>query len=497
MIPLPSFEEKALTDVDNLVKNKFGKKYPTAENDTKANAVHVLGTVLGADGLPVKNFTKRVVNHTLRVKGAPPQDAHILERRQASSASPDDMKIWWVTNWLYIGGNGGGSAMSLWEAGPITKFDTWAGCCGLVGIRTTQANGLVSVYGRINSGTYESFTFDQNEKIVSLSLWSNGVGTRIGAIMWTTNIGRVFHPKMTLWELKREYSYQNVGSGIIAGIHVRHAHEIDALGFVFLQSPHTTQLQDIDYLDGFQDGFQAQPTGSGREQGVAVDVNNIGSATPRSAVVNTSLALTTAKTLTFTQGLEFGMNIKISGGLPGLVKNENTFSWKIAHSFQESFAHTSAVTYAVDFPFECPPNRFCTTYIEQMRFSQSGRFRALVAMYMPNGSWYAYTVLGSISVIDTTQYRVVPVESMQILLLKLLRGALGQAIAQAHFAAPTMIVLTSLFAVMANVGHQSAARLEARLAAGQGEVPPAALGLVIAQGLLAARTMIVLMTSSA
>ncbi|KAI9014605.1 hypothetical protein BC832DRAFT_159659 [Gaertneriomyces semiglobifer] len=157
---------------------------------------------------------------------------------------------------------------------------------------------------------------------------------------------------MTNWGLKQEYSYQNIGSGIIAGIHVRHGHEIDALGFVFLQAPHTTQVEDIDYLDGFQDGLQAQPSGSGREQGAAVDVNNIGSVTPRSAVLNTSLALTTTKTLTFTQGLEFGMSIKISGGLPGLVKNENTFGWKIALSLQESFAHSSTVTHAVHFPFE-------------------------------------------------------------------------------------------------------------------------------------------------
>ncbi|KAI9014606.1 hypothetical protein BC832DRAFT_159981 [Gaertneriomyces semiglobifer] len=32
-------------------------------------------------------------------------------------------------------------------------------------------------------------------------------------------------------------------------------------------------------------------------------------------------------------------------------------------------------------------------------------------MYMPNGSWYAYTVLGSITVIDMTRYRIVPVET--------------------------------------------------------------------------------------
>ncbi|KAI9014604.1 hypothetical protein BC832DRAFT_159710 [Gaertneriomyces semiglobifer] len=105
MVPLPSFEQKALTDVDNLVKNfrnKFGKKYPPAENDTKANAVHVRGTVLGADGLPLKNFTKKVVNPTLRVKGAPPQDAQMPERRQPGWASPDDANVgdqlvihWW------------------------------------------------------------------------------------------------------------------------------------------------------------------------------------------------------------------------------------------------------------------------------------------------------------------------------------------------------------------------------------------------------------------
>uniref|UniRef100_A0A8C7N3Q8 Aerolysin-like C-terminal domain-containing protein n=1 Tax=Oncorhynchus kisutch TaxID=8019 RepID=A0A8C7N3Q8_ONCKI len=64
-----------------------------------------------------------------------------------------------------------------------------------------------------NSHTFNEFEFKLGERITKLSLWGNDVGTRLGAIKFTTSQNRQFFEKITSWPLKTEYTI-DVGSGI-------------------------------------------------------------------------------------------------------------------------------------------------------------------------------------------------------------------------------------------------------------------------------------------
>uniref|UniRef100_A0A3P9JCQ1 Jacalin-type lectin domain-containing protein n=1 Tax=Oryzias latipes TaxID=8090 RepID=A0A3P9JCQ1_ORYLA len=85
----------------------------------------------------------------------------------------------------------------------------------------------VQEFGKPEGG-FSQMEYQDGEQIKSLSLWGNGAGTRLGAIRIRTTLSQEFFPKMTKWNLKKEYPI-DVGSGICLGVLGKGGDDIDIL----------------------------------------------------------------------------------------------------------------------------------------------------------------------------------------------------------------------------------------------------------------------------
>lgn len=139
-----------------------------------------------------------------------------------------------MTTTLYIiGGNGGHdfSFTGVYNGSSLQKIWVWLGESQVKAVRARLTDGREETFG-VPDGQYQEFEFNPGELITSMSLWGNGVGTRLGAIKFSTNYPRSFFVKMTSWGLKTEYPI-DVGSGSCLGIEGRCGADIDCMGFLF------------------------------------------------------------------------------------------------------------------------------------------------------------------------------------------------------------------------------------------------------------------------
>ncbi|MGL5118690.1 MAG: jacalin-like lectin [Plesiomonas shigelloides] len=138
-----------------------------------------------------------------------------------------------ATTLLSVGGGGGGpfSLNGLNNGSSLQKIWVWVGATQVKAVRAWLTDGREQTFG-LPAGAHQEFVFQPGELITSMSLWGNGVDTRLGAIKFQTNHSKSFNLKMTHPGLKREYTV-DVGSGLCLGIEGRYGHDIDCMGFVF------------------------------------------------------------------------------------------------------------------------------------------------------------------------------------------------------------------------------------------------------------------------
>ncbi|KAA0706339.1 Aerolysin-like protein [Triplophysa tibetana] len=138
-----------------------------------------------------------------------------------------------ATTLLSVGGRGGGPFFlnGLNNGASLQKIWVWVGALQVKAVRAWLTDGREQTFG-IPLGAHQEFVFQPGELITSMSLWGNGVDTRLGAIKFNTSCNRNFIVKMTNPGLKREYTV-DVGSGLCLGIEGRCGHDIDCMGFVF------------------------------------------------------------------------------------------------------------------------------------------------------------------------------------------------------------------------------------------------------------------------
>ena len=100
----------------------------------------------------------------------------------------------------------------------------------------------------LSGGHTHSFHSKQVQLITSMSLsvWGNGAGTRLGAIKFKTNKSRKFFALMNDWDLKHEYPV-DVVLGICVGVMGRAGADIDCLGFVFVKPIRHSVMTDMEY----------------------------------------------------------------------------------------------------------------------------------------------------------------------------------------------------------------------------------------------------------
>ncbi|CDQ92459.1 unnamed protein product [Oncorhynchus mykiss] len=180
--------------------------------------------------------------------------------------------------------------------------------------------------------TFGNFEFELylGERITKLSLWGNGVGTRLGAIKFTTSENREFFEKMTSWGLKTEYTI-DVGSGICLGLQGRYGSDIDCMGFLFINTIKSSVLTDMEY-----------PTLSLFKPQVTPEyVKSVSHHNDTSLVQEESI--TCSKTLTKTSSwsvsnkIESTLNVSVKVGIPDLVKVSSGFSLTVG--VEQSTSH--------------------------------------------------------------------------------------------------------------------------------------------------------------
>lgn len=91
-----------------------------------------------------------------------------------------------------VGGKGGSSFHFVSNEGAmLEKIGVWVSGWHVKAVKIWLTNGAVQQYGN-PSGPYSQFSFDHGERITSMALWGNGVGTRLGAIKFETSKKRSF-----------------------------------------------------------------------------------------------------------------------------------------------------------------------------------------------------------------------------------------------------------------------------------------------------------------
>uniref|UniRef100_A0A8C5BK43 Aerolysin-like protein n=1 Tax=Gadus morhua TaxID=8049 RepID=A0A8C5BK43_GADMO len=151
------------------------------------------------------------------------------------------------TTMIDIGGDGGVpfAFHGLHNGATLKKIGVAVGGWQIKAVRAELTDGRVGTFGR--SGTFhKEFTFSPSERITELSLWGNGVGTRLGGIRFWTSSGNKFEAYMNDWGLKTEYSI-DVGSGVCLGLEGRFGHDIDKMGFRFINAIQSSVLTDMTY----------------------------------------------------------------------------------------------------------------------------------------------------------------------------------------------------------------------------------------------------------
>ncbi|CAL8320079.1 unnamed protein product [Gadus morhua 'NCC'] len=145
-----------------------------------------------------------------------------------------------------IGGDGGHpfSFTGRDNGATLKKIGVAVGSKQIKAVRAELTDGRVETFGKDH--TFSEFTFEPGEIITKLSLWGNGMGSRLGGIKFWTSSGNRFFALMTKWPLKTEYSI-DVGSGVCLGLEGRSGSDIDCMGFLFIKAIQSSVLTDMTY----------------------------------------------------------------------------------------------------------------------------------------------------------------------------------------------------------------------------------------------------------
>ncbi|KAL1277526.1 hypothetical protein QQF64_024199 [Cirrhinus molitorella] len=122
-----------------------------------------------------------------------------------------------ATTLCLIGGNGGHEFEFTGKSNgaSLHRMWVWVGPSEVKAVRAWLSDGRSETFGR-PAGDYTEFEFQPGERITTLSLWGNGMGTRLGGIRFKTDHGRCG------WD-------------------------IDCMGFLFLEAIQSVVVSNVSY----------------------------------------------------------------------------------------------------------------------------------------------------------------------------------------------------------------------------------------------------------
>uniref|UniRef100_A0AAZ3Q8K6 Natterin-like protein n=1 Tax=Oncorhynchus tshawytscha TaxID=74940 RepID=A0AAZ3Q8K6_ONCTS len=197
-------------------------------------------------------------------------------------------------------------------------------------VRAELVDRRVATFG--NSHTFNEFEFKLGECITKLSLWGNGVGTRLGAIKFTTSQNRQFFEKITSWPLKTEYTIDVTPEYVKSVSH----HNDTSL----------VQEESITY----------------------------------------SKTLTKTYSWSVSNKIESTLNVSVKVGIPYLVEVSSGFSLTVGVEQSTSLQKTETITESGTINVKIPPGKTMDVEITMVKANFDLDYRAIVKVTCMNGS---------------------------------------------------------------------------------------------------------------
>lgn len=303
-----------------------------------------------------------------------------------------------------IGGQGGGAfSYNAGASGRILRrIGVWAGGWYLGGIRLWWTGLDDSItYGTANSGSYREFTFEDGERITSLSLWGNGAGTRSGGIRFRTTGGREFFHYMTSWGLKQEYPI-DVASGLCVGVMGRHGDHIDSLGFMFLRTIASARMINVSYptLDLETAGIVPVTLDS------MSDSNNA-STVSKNWTFGGSRSVTISSSWAITAGIELHASITVTAGIPTVAEVQGEYGWSISSSSTYTTSHEETRTLSWENSGVLQPGEWISLQALTRRGTISLPYQATMQITLQNGALFTYPITALYAGVDYTNVQIV------------------------------------------------------------------------------------------
>ncbi|XDV19427.1 hypothetical protein PO909_024900, partial [Leuciscus waleckii] len=298
-----------------------------------------------------------------------------------------------------IGGRGGNAFSFTGEnsGASLEKIGVWVGESQVKAVKVWLSDGRVDHFDA--RGPYQEYKFTPGECFTSLSLWGNGVGTRLGAIKFKTSQGREFFAKMTSWGLKTEYP-MDVGSGYCLGVVGRDGHDIDCMGFMFLKAVESVVLTDVNYPTLNQ--LIPKVT---MEEIESLTFRNSSSATQKEKV-ETSKKVIKTSSWSVSGSLSLKFSTKVKAGIPVFAEGTTGFSVSIGFEGTYGQEHTDERTETLSTDVEVPPGKKVHVSVSIGRATFDMPYTGTVKMTCKNGSVFEYGTKGTYKGVTYTDINV-------------------------------------------------------------------------------------------
>ncbi|XP_073690502.1 aerolysin-like protein [Garra rufa] len=309
-----------------------------------------------------------------------------------------------MTTHLHLIGGSGGHRFEFTgksNGASLQRMWVWVGPSKVKAVRAWLSDGRSETFGR-PAGDYEEFEFQPGERITTLSLWGNGMGTRLGGIKFKTNRGKSFFVKMTSWGLKTEYPI-DVGSGFCLGLVGRCECDIDCMGF--FSEVQLVVVCDICY-----------PTLSEMIPQVAVE--EIKSVTFKNETsvgqqqkVKSSKEIITSNSWSVKENISSTFSVEVKAGIPGIAELSTGFSIIVGTENTYSCEYTTKKTETLCTTVDVPPGKKVDVSIIIGRCSFDLPYTGTVKMTCSDGSVYSFQTQGQYKGITYTDLKVNTKES--------------------------------------------------------------------------------------
>ncbi|QND46198.1 hypothetical protein HB780_11105 (plasmid) [Rhizobium lusitanum] len=230
-----------------------------------------------------------------------------------------------------IGGDGGDpfDYNLVMKGGALKEISAWVDGSVVRQIYLLFSDDTSFTQGTASDAPDQTYSFAQEETISALSLWGDGVGTRLGRIRFTTSSGGRFDSGGST---STEY-HIDVGSGICVGATGRSGLDIDNLGFYF-QRPFTAMtLDDVTYSN-----LNGQPCNPDR---LSKETYTNNGTDEKQYTFSGSISVTDTSTWTTGQTFSLGGSIGLTVGVPTIGEVNSTFTWEVGTSSEQSFSESS------------------------------------------------------------------------------------------------------------------------------------------------------------